>query len=108
MKLVELIKYLIEPEKLGQLYQSYQLNIESEALLIYLQRNLALEADIAIFEIEETEDDILFEKDEIQYIQLFPLDYAIDLIAFDLDLKNKGYTDLEIAQRLLEYRKRDS
>ncbi|OJV78619.1 MAG: hypothetical protein BGO34_07370 [Bacteroidia bacterium 44-10] len=107
MKLVELIKYLTNPEQLDELYQEQGLNTESEALLIYLQGTLDLEADIAIFEIEETEDDLVFEKEGIQYVQLFPVDYAIELIESDLDLKDKGYSDLEIAQRLLEYRQKD-
>jgi hypothetical protein len=108
MKLVELIKYLTRPEKLDELYQEQGLNVESEALLIYLQRDLNLESEVSIFEIEETEDDLIFEKEGIQYVQLFPLDYAIELIESDLDLKNKGYSDLEIAQRLLEYRQKDA
>ncbi|MBL6445034.1 hypothetical protein JMN32_01855 [Fulvivirga sp. 29W222] len=108
MKLVKLIKYLTNPEQLVELYKEQGLNTESEALLIYLRGALELEADIAFFEIEETEDDLVFEKGGIQYIQLFPLDYAIELIESDLDLKNKGYSDLEIAQRLLEYRQKDA
>ncbi|MOA31148.1 hypothetical protein D3C78_1522900 [compost metagenome] len=67
-----------------------------------------MESEITLFEIEETEDDLVFEKEGVQYIQLFPLDYAIELIEFDLDLKNNGYSDLEIAQRLLEYRQKDA
>lgn len=108
MKLVELIKYLINPEQLDELYQEQGLNTESEALLIYLQGDLNLESEITIFEIEETEDDLIFEKEGIQYVQLFPVDYAIELIESDLDLKGKGYSNLEIAQRLLEYRQKDA
>lgn len=108
MKLVELIEYLTNPEQLDELYQEQGLNTESEALLIYLQGALDLESDIFIFEIEETEDDLVFEKEGIQYVQLFPVDYAIELIESDLDLKDKGYSDLEIAQRLLEYRQKDA
>lgn len=108
MKLVELIKYLTNPEQLEELYQEQGLNTESEALLIYLRGALDLGADIAIFEIEETGDDLVFEKEEIQYVQLFPVDYAIELIESDLDLKDKGYSDLEITQRLLAYRQKDA
>jgi len=108
MKLVKLVKYLINPKLLDKLYQDLGVNTESEALLIYLKGSLDLETDVFIFEIEETEDDLVFEKEGIKYIQLFPVDYSVELIEFDLDLKNKGYSDLEIAQRLLEYRKRDA
>lgn len=108
MNLVELIEYLINPEQLGELYQEQGLNAESEALLIYLQDALDLECNIVILGIEETEDDLVFEKEGVQYIQLFPVDYAIELIESDLDLKNKGYSNLEIAQILLEYRRKDA
>jgi len=99
---------LTNPEQLEELYQEQGLNTESEALLIYLQGDLNLESDVFIFEIEETEDDLVVEKEGIQYIQLFPVDYTIELIESDLDLKDKGYSDLEIAQRLLEYRQKDA
>lgn len=108
MKLIELIKYLTNPELLEELFLEQGLNIESEVLLIYMEGDLDLTSDISILEIEETEDDLIFEKDGLQYIQLFPIDYAIDLIEFDLNMKDKGYSDLEIAERLLEYRKNDA
>lgn len=108
MKLVELIKYLTHTEKLDELFQEQGLNVESETLLIYLRGDLKLESEVTIFEIEETEDDLVFEREGVLYIQLFPLEFAIELIESDLDLKNKGYSDLEIAQSLLEYRQKDA
>ena len=108
MKLIDLIEYLVKPEKIENLYQERKLNTESEALLIYMQNELSLESNIAFFEIEETEDYLQFVKNGLKYVQLFPIDYAIELIESDLGLKNKGYTNLEIAKRLLEYRLKDS
>lgn len=108
MKLVQLIKYLINSELLRELYIEQGLNGESEALLIYMNESLNLDSDILIFEIEETEDDLVFKKGGIRYIQLFPLQYAVELIKEDLNLKDKGYSDLQIAKRLLEYRERDA
>jgi len=108
MKLVDLIEYLVNPDQLVSLYQREGLNAESEAVLIYMKDVLALEAEIAFFEIEETEDDLIFEKNGVRYFQLFPIDYAVELIDSDLSLKDKGYSNLEIAQRLLEYRLKDA
>jgi len=108
MKLVELIKYLINPEQLDELYRAKGLNTESEALLIYLRESLDLESDVTIFEIEETEDNLIFKKEGIRYLQLFPVDYAVELIETDLDMKGNGYSDIDIAERLLEYRQRDA
>lgn len=108
MKLIELIKYLVNPEKLGELYQQQGLNTESEAILIYMKGDLDLESEILFFEIEETDDFLVFEKDDIKYVQLFSVEHIINLIENDLDMKDKGYSDLEIAERLLKYRKYDA
>lgn len=108
MKLEDLIKYLLNPEQLEVLYQEEEINTESEALLIYMNGALDLKSEISVFEIEETEDDLVFERNGEKYFQLFPIDYAIELIESDLELKDKGYSDLEIAKRLLDYRLKDA
>lgn len=108
MNLTELVKYLLNPETLGLLYKEFKVNPDSEALLIYLKNSLDLESDIFIFEIEETEDMLNYIKDGINYYQLFPLDYTIDLIESDLELKDRGYSDEYIAKRLLDYRLNDA
>ncbi|GAA4457581.1 hypothetical protein [Rurimicrobium arvi] len=108
MTLIELIDYLLNPERLENLYEEENLNTESDAIIIYMKYALDLECDVVLFEMEETEDEIIFEKDGIQYFQLFPVEYAIELIESDLDLKGKGYSNLEIAERLLEYRVKDA
>ena len=108
MKYIDLIQYLINPKQLGNIYQIPNEDSKSEALLIYMKDQLDLESEIAIFSIEETDDDILFMKEGERYIQFFPVDHAVDLVESDLDLKNKGYSDLEIAKRLLEYRINDA
>jgi hypothetical protein len=108
MKLINLVEYLVDPEKLEELYRKENLNIESEALLIYMHGDLSIDSEIIFFEIEETEDDLVYEKDGSKYIQFFPVNYAVELIETDLGLKGKGYSDLEIANRLLEYRIKDA
>jgi hypothetical protein len=62
MKLIDLIKYLTNPKNLDKLLQELELNPESEALLLYMNEDLDLTAEITIFEIEETEDELIFEK----------------------------------------------
>jgi hypothetical protein len=106
MKLEELVKYLVHPHDLEVLYQGKKLN--SESLLIYMNGALDLKSEISIFEIEETEDDLIFEKNGERYFQLFPIEYAIELVESDLDLKDKEYSNLEIAKRLLSYRLKDA
>lgn len=108
MKLTELISILFNPEKLEKLISVLGLDTESEALLVYMEEDLYITADIRIFEVEETEDELLFEKDGIKYIQLFPIEHIQNLIEFDLNMKNKGFSETQIAERLLEYRKNDA
>ena len=108
MRIIDLIEYLIEPKRLRELLDKFNINEESEAILIYMKDALDIHSEISLFEIEETEDDLYFTKDNVQYIQLFPVDYAIDLIESDLYLKAKGFSMEEIGKRLLEYRLRDA
>ena len=108
MKLVELIGALFNPEKLKKLINVLGLDSESEALLVYMKENFDITADIRFFKVEETEDELLFEKDDTTYIQLFPIEHIQNLIELDLNMKNKGFSETQIAERLLEYRKHDA
>jgi hypothetical protein len=108
MKLIELMNYLNSTESLDELIKEQGLDTDSEALLIYMQDDLSLTAEVSILEIEETDDELFFEKEGVRYIQLYPLEHTLNLIEFDLNMKDKGFSNLEIAQRLLEYRKYDA
>ncbi|KAF2333395.1 hypothetical protein [Flavobacterium nitrogenifigens] len=108
MKLIDLIDSLFNPRKLKKLITELGLNTESEALLVYMKENLNMAADIQIFEVEETEDEMFFEKDGIKYIQLFPIEHIQNLIEFDLNMKNKGFSEIQVVEKLLEYRKHDA
>jgi hypothetical protein len=108
MKLEELIGYLLDNDRLEELYRMQDIGLKSESILIYMKDSLTLNSEIVLFEIEETNDEIVYQKKETKYIQFFPIEYTISLIELDLNLKNKGYTNLEIAQKLLEYRENDA
>ena len=108
MKLTTLIDYLKNPNKLDQLFSDEKLNTDSEALEIYMEDSLGLESEIKIFEIEETEDNLVFEKNGVKYIQLFPVEHAIEVLNSYLNLAGKEHSNFEIASRLLEYRIKDA
>jgi hypothetical protein len=103
MKLVDLIDYLLNPKNIEQLYDEQKLNPESESIEIYMRGFLNVDSEIKLFEMEETSGHINYEKDGVKYIALLPIDLAIDLIESDLDLKGHGYSNQQIAQRLVEY-----
>jgi hypothetical protein len=109
MKLEELVTYLMNPEQLEQLYKELGLNIdsESEPLLIYMEGEIDLKSEIVFFESDETEDDLIFEKDGKRFVNIWDIDYAIYLLEI-LDLLDKGYSNVKIAQRLIEYRLNDA
>jgi hypothetical protein len=108
MKLEEAVKYLKDSDGLQQLCITESLTTDPDDLLIYMKKALNIESELSFFSIEETEDYLIFNKDGVQYIQLFPAYYAVNLIESDLDLLNRGFTNLQIANRLLDYRINDA
>jgi len=108
MKLTNLIELLITHKSLKQLYSEQKLNEESEAILIYMKDILHIDSEIFFFEIEDTDDQLEYEVNGANYIQLFPLNHIADLIESDLNLKNSGLSILQMAERLLEYRIKDA
>lgn len=108
MKLEEVVKYLKNSDGPQQLCIDEGLTPAPDEVLIYMVKALDLESKLSFFSIDETKDHVIFNKDGIEYIQLFPVYHAVDLIESDLDLLNKGFTDSQIAHRLLDYRINDA
>lgn len=108
MKLTQLIPYLLDENNLERIYDDFNLNKDSEEVIIFMRDQLDIDSEITFFDYEETDGEMEVEKDGVGYIYLFSIDYASELLLEDLNLKGKGYTDLEIAQRLLEYRIKDA
>ena len=97
----------MNPESLEQLYIEQGVNTESECLLIYMNDKLEINSEVRIFEIEETEDDLSFEKEGIHYVQLFPIYMAQEMIE-DFFKAYSTESNLDIAKRLLDYRINDA
>ncbi len=108
MKLIDIIGYLLNPDKMDELYTIEKSKTDSETWLIYMKGALDIDSEIKIFAIEETDDELIYKKDGVVFIQLFPIEYAVDLIESDLNLKGSGYSNSEIAKRLLEHRIKDA
>ena len=101
MKLIDLIPYLRDTSKFTELYKKNKLNTESEAISIYMKEKLSIDSDIVLFEIEETEDKILFKKNDIQYVYLLEITLALELFE---NLVRIGFIEGSlIAQRILDY-----
>lgn len=108
MKLIDIIEYLRQPDNVGQLYKKLNLSANSEAILIYMEDSLDLNSELEFFEIEETQDDLIFNKNNVTYYQLFPVDYAVDILNSYFSDKEKGLDNIGLAKRLIEYRINDS
>lgn len=108
MNLIELVERITQPRGVDNILAGLSQNKQSEAFLVYLQKPLGVESEVTFFPIEETEDSLLYQKSGREYLQLFPLEYALELIESDLDLLGKGRNSHQIADRLLQYRINDA
>ncbi len=103
MKLLDFIPYLVAPDKLAAYYRQIGIGEQSVCPLIYMRDALSESADIAVFELEETSDDIQFTKNGVDYIQLMAVDQAIELIEDEFSPKVAAGSHREIVSRIIEY-----
>ncbi len=66
-----------------------------------------MNSEVAIFGIEETDGDLIFEKDENKYVELFPLEMTQEMIEEYINTY-KGISNIKIAESLLNYRINDA
>lgn len=104
MKYIEMVEFLVSGTSRTELYRREGVSTDSEALLIYLKEELAINSEVVIFELEETDDLLNYDKDGVPYVQLFPMDYALELIENDF----RGCSAIETAERLLQHRITDA
>ncbi len=107
MNYVNFIGYLANLDNFEDLYIEFNANAESEALIVCLKDSLDINSEVAIFGIEETDGDLIFEKDGNKYVELFPLEMTQEMIGEYVNTY-KGISNTEIAERLLDYRINDA
>lgn len=107
MNYVDFVGYLTNLDDLDSLYIEFEADTESEALIVCLKDSLDLNSEVAIFGIEETEGDLIFEKNGNKYVELFPLDSVQEMVE-EYNNTHKGISTTEIAERLLDYRVNDA
>lgn len=69
MKFTEMIKYLKDRDKLEKLFEAEKPNTEPGAILICMENPLDISAAIKLFEMEETDGDLVFEKEGVSYTE---------------------------------------
>ena len=108
MKLIDLVDYLLHPERLPELYLAHgYTGVDPDLLSFYSENTLSLKSNVYIFSDEETDAWSVYEKEGKRYIYLFGAEEAIENMDM-LGLIDKGYSNVQIAQRLLDYCKHDA
>lgn len=107
MNYLNFIDYLINPEKLDILLNDLNVDTESEVLIVCFKDSIDINSEIAIFAIEETDGDLIFERDGNKYIELFPLDALQEMVEEYVNTY-KNISNNEIGQRVIDYRLNDA
>jgi hypothetical protein len=100
MKLTDLIPYIKDTHKWNDLLSDRRIDNNCKEVLIYALDKLDINSDIILIEVEKTEDNLEITLEDKKYVQILPYSLAHELTTIDLsNLK----TDIDIAQRLIEY-----
>lgn len=107
MNFINFIDYLIDSVKLDKLLTEMTVDKESEALIACLKNSLDVNSEVSIFGIEETDGKLMFEKNSIKFIELFPLEMLQEM-TIEYVNTYKDMSHREIAEKLLNYRINDA
>ena len=103
MKLLELVSYFRKGGSLEEFCEKESLDFESEVIEVFMQKPFDVGADIVFFEIEKTEGNVEFVKDDIVYYNMFDFYYFLDVIEDSNKNKYMLLSDEEISKKLLFY-----
>src|SRR5258708_38506569 len=83
-------------------------NVEFNQVDIYMKNRLALNSEIIFVDEETTDYKVQIEINGEKYINLFPLSMLQEMVAAQKNNFFDRRADIEIAERLLEYRAKDA
>lgn len=108
MKLIELVNYFRKGGSFERFCQDKYLDLESEAIEIYVEKSFNLDNNLAFFEIEKTEGRFEYTFNGITYFNLFDFYYFLGAIEESSNDENRSLSDNEIAHSLLSYAIKDA
>jgi hypothetical protein len=108
MNIIELIPHLKDLEKAEALSFIMLPDIEFDLIELYMKDNLKLDSDIVSFDAESIPNELLIEIDGIKYENLFPLYMAQEMVEEYVNIYKNEISDVEIAEKLLDYRRKDA
>lgn len=107
MKIIELVKHLISIEKAEAFVYREIPQIDYDLVDIYMINSLELESELFFFDAETIPNKLSIEIDNVNYENLFPLNLAQEIVE-DIKRQYKNISDIDVAKKLLEYRKKDA
>ncbi|PQV47453.1 hypothetical protein CLV33_107242 [Jejuia pallidilutea] len=105
MNLVEFIFYLKNPSKIEEFVTNENQEIDIDYADIYLENELSIYSKLFFFDAEQIDGKLEIEFNGKKYVNLFPLDYLLDIFT---EFNVSGDSDLEIANKILNYRINDA
>ncbi|CAI8733195.1 hypothetical protein [Chryseobacterium sp. IT-36CA2] len=103
MKLLDLVKYFRDGGSFEEFCQKQSLDLESEAIEIYMEQPLKIDNNLAFFEIEKTEGYIEYDYKNIKYSNLFDFYYFLDAIEESKNAQNQSLSNEELTKLLFNY-----
>jgi hypothetical protein len=108
MKLADLVAYFRTGSTISDLIQRESLDAHSDQIVVYLKDSLDINSELVFIEIEKTNDDIELVYNEKRYVGLFSLGQTHDIILDYLHSTKNSYSNIEIAENILNYRINDA
>ncbi|WP_430909124.1 hypothetical protein [Maribacter sp. 2-571] len=105
MNLLQFIPYLENESEMEEVILEHEPELDIELADIYLKKELSIYSEMFFFNSEEIEGKLEMEIEGNLLVNLFPLDYLIDVYS---QYKNLGGTNQEIAQKIISFRIKDA
>jgi hypothetical protein len=107
MNIIELVKHLKSVEAAETFFNTEFPEIEYDLIDIYMIDRLSLGSEIVFFDAEKMSNELIINIAGITYENLFPANLAQNIVE-EFVAESKKPSNVEIAQRLLDYRKKDA
>jgi hypothetical protein len=102
-KLVDLVKYFREGGDFEEFCRKHSLDLESEAIEIYMKDKLSIDSELAYFEFEKTQGKVNYYIDGIKYVGFFDFYFFQEMIEVSNIGEYKNLSHLDLAKRIVSY-----
>ena len=103
MTIVDLIEDIRNADSMDDIYNKHSLDRNAEAIEVFLENGLTVDAQIHFISVEESEYKLVTKKREFQLISLFTINELFEKVKDNIALTNN-----EIAAGIINYRINDA